>query len=405
MRTDAHDLNGEHAASTSAVSTTNDPVLSHAEGGETKGLTQRFSWERPDDKPLPVPVPETTTAVPRITEPEHLPEILPEMPYERPRSRGLHIVNPNEVESPISPVQQEGLKDKALPSIAPARSQTVSPLSESQSSLTPQASKLRQGNDMIEIAPSPISERRASDADSFDTRLPSYYYTGGDVLGYGAAGAAAATGAAAVVASHSKKEAGEEEEEVLPTPTSPLGKDPSSPRPPGSRPVSGSQRIPTFKEILTIKSPTQRIDSYNSTRQTFATMDTGLGDWMNGMISKHPEHAGLVSVPPGGYKYQGPLTINAAPTFRLGHRKASPSLARLTSLTAGPGASNDRKVSSGDPGGESLSPSGGGELQQRGKDLIKNAGVLGGKAQAGAKGLFAKGKSRFGRKDGGDAKV
>ena len=40
------------------------------------------------------------------------------------------------------------------------------------------------------------------------------------------------------------------------------------------------------------------------------------------------------------------------------------------------------------------------KLQQKGKAVMKGAGVLGGKAQAGAKGLLAKGRSRFGTQRG-----
>jgi len=36
------------------------------------------------------------------------------------------------------------------------------------------------------------------------------------------------------------------------------------------------------------------------------------------------------------------------------------------------------------------------KLQLRGKELMKNASVLGGKAQAGAKGLLAKGRRSLG---------
>jgi hypothetical protein len=43
------------------------------------------------------------------------------------------------------------------------------------------------------------------------------------------------------------------------------------------------------------------------------------------------------------------------------------------------------------------------KLELKGKAFMQKTGVLGGKAQAGAKGLFAKGRSRFG--GGGGEKV
>jgi hypothetical protein len=41
-------------------------------------------------------------------------------------------------------------------------------------------------------------------------------------------------------------------------------------------------------------------------------------------------------------------------------------------------------------------------MGSKGKDLLHSAELLGGKGMKGAKGLFAKGKSRFGKSGSGD---
>ena len=61
---------------------------------------------------------------------------------------------------------------------------------------------------------------------------------------------------------------------------------------------------------------------------------------------------------------------------------------------------NQQSVGGAGAGGKSTSH----QMQAKGKDLLHSAGVLGGKATIGAKGLFAKGKSRF-RGSGGADKV
>ncbi|WPH00952.1 Hypothetical protein R9X50_00378600 [Acrodontium crateriforme] len=401
--------NSAHVEGNENNGTSRDVALSTEEPSHT--LNQRFSWERPYEPPGPISA-ASTVPVPRIAEPEQGPEAASEMPHEHPRSHDLHVVNTGNFDSLASPVDQQSFKDKALPPLVPPISRSVSPLNDSQNALTPGGTKQRQDG-MTEMAPSPISERHGSDADSVSHRLPSYYFSGSDVLGLGAVGAVGAAATTAAVDGDSKSARDTEAvssnggitENPLPAIPSTTGKDASSPRATVSHAGPESPRIPPFREILAVKSAPQRIEAYITTRQTFATMETGLDNWLRSMMAQHPEHAELASMPQSSYKAITPLQSSS--TFRVGHRKASPSLARFTSLATGVGGNGERKVSGiGEEAAETSSPGGavGAELQQRSKELLKNAGVLGGKAQAGAKGLFAKGKSRFGRKDG-DAKV
>ena len=62
------------------------------------------------------------------------------------------------------------------------------------------------------------------------------------------------------------------------------------PSPPAAQP-----KIVTFREILTLKSPAERIRAYNNTREQFSNMDTGLNHWITATIDAQPEHAELLS--------------------------------------------------------------------------------------------------------------
>ncbi|KAL9084700.1 MAG: hypothetical protein Q9165_007948 [Trypethelium subeluteriae] len=170
-----------------------------------------------------------------------------------------------------------------------------------------------------------------------------------------------------------------------------------------TRPVSSGQknRIPPFREILAMKLASDRVTTYNRTREQFANLDTGLGEWVTSTLAANPEHASLKSPE----NRTAASTSAANPTSR--HRP-SPSILKLGKLPT-TGHSQQQSVSSNLGGDEDppvmsspTKPSQGGtsrvtsqQVQAKGKDLLKNAGVLGGKATTGAKGLFAKGRNRL----------
>jgi hypothetical protein len=133
-------------------------------------------------------------------------------------------------------------------------------------------------------------------------------------------------------------------------------------------------------------------------------MDTGLSNWLSGMLAQNPEYASLSTE-----TYARPA-LQSTPSGIKGH-KASPSLSKFTKQFGSSGdPQRSASVNAGGGGAGSDSKTSGGsvdmdKLQQRGKDFVKGAGVLGGKAQAGAKGLLAKGKSRFGTQRESKGKV
>jgi hypothetical protein len=163
-----------------------------------------------------------------------------------------------------------------------------------------------------------------------------------------------------------------------------------------------------FRDIANIKSSSERIASYNSTRDHWANVDHGLSDWVGSALATNPDLASQ-SLP-----YQQPLTGNAAtvrhrPTGSIslfGKNKAASgneahkvqneqynaAAGQVPASAAPPGGGLERTPSSNFGGaGRSASL----QMQAKGKDLLHTAGVLGGKGMTGAKGLFAKGKSRF----------
>ena len=189
-------------------------------------------------------------------------------------------------------------------------------------------------------------------------------------------------------------------EHSLPTPaqgfTPPFGAQ-SNELPP-LPPPDVQPKIAAFREILSLKSPSERIRSYDETREQFAEMNTGLAHWLAITASEQPEHADL-------------FTDSARRPALQGH-KPSPSRSMLGGLLqSSTGNSNQSHsnspqsvptggLSSGSPYGSSPSAGSsskisGQQVQAKGKDLLHSAGVFGGKANVAAKGLFSKGKSKL----------
>ena len=411
-------------------------------------LDQRFSWEtkqeqsglldtpqKEQDAPVVVD-PETGKeigaigGVPKVREPEpeSSPEIKPEMPYERPRSRGLHIMNASDDERDSDdeknerPTTSEFVSTAALgagavgmagvTAVGASRLSSggpVSPITKSQENLNLRAQQAERDSadgertsSMRDLAPSPISQGSGS------MRLPSYYIQDSSALGLGGM--------------HSPPLPREDSRDVdadtavqepVEASSGPTVVDASIPQPPEKEisPVTPSpttptskQKIPPFREILAIKNTEARIRGYDDTRRTFADMDTGLSDWLSGMLAQSPQYASLSTE-----TYARPA-LQSQSTGIKGH-KASPSISKFTkSFGSGNDPFNPQRSASVNAGSSSTSTTAGGsvdmdKLQQRGKDLMKGASVLGGKAQSGAKGLLAKGKSRFGTQKESKGKV
>ncbi|CEJ56987.1 hypothetical protein PMG11_05697 [Penicillium brasilianum] len=145
-------------------------------------------------------------------------------------------------------------------------------------------------------------------------------------------------------------------------------------------------KLQGFRDILNKTSPAERIRAFDQTRDQFATLDTGIKAWLEFTVHAHPEHADLVHSSQSlssGFQRTSPTT------------RKFPKLASLGNLTskedgAPAGAGHARR-----PSGHIGTIVTRQNVEQRGKDLLHTAGTFSGKAGEAAKGLFAKGRSKF----------
>ncbi|KAK0842258.1 hypothetical protein LTR03_009403 [Friedmanniomyces endolithicus] len=386
-----------------------------APGGKGQGLEkplpmmldQRFSWENRTPAQRAI-IPPTA-----MLEPPHVPEVAPEAPYERPHSRNLHVMNPvDDAED-----SEEAEEEKELPRDKGhmVESQPVSAVSGGSLGMLSLVSPLSMSQD------STAAHEKGQEASLGPMVGPSAVQRAGE-REYLRQGPLAEESEARLPSETSKVESAVDDPlpryQEEPTLTPPTAASPTV-APPKPTSQNLPTRVPPFREILAIKSTPDRIDAYNSTRQTFAEMDTGLQSWLAGMLATYPEHAGTLHNGLGAGSSPGGLRASSG-TFK--HR-ASPSIIKFTKNFAsgsgsgsgmgGPSEAAIRKASVGLGGagggemGEDVTPSrsrtglqsggGGGEMdvekmQQKGKELMKSVG-------GGAKGLFQRGKSRFGRSD------
>jgi hypothetical protein len=150
-----------------------------------------------------------------------------------------------------------------------------------------------------------------------------------------------------------------------------------------------------FRDIIGITSINQRIKSFEHTRDQFAALDTGLNQWLQFMVHEHSEHTDVVEQS----KTLSPIMPQSSPS-RSRFPKL-PSLANLGSLNDGTptSASHVRR-----PSGHIGSVMNRQNVGDKGKEFLHTAGAFSGKASGAAKGLFAKGRSKF-RPSGGSDKV
>ena len=182
-------------------------------------------------------------------------------------------------------------------------------------------------------------------------------------------------------------------------------------------PPSDPPKFPAFREILALKNPTDRIRTFNETRNQFAHLNTGLSQWLDVKIQEIPEHAHLLSNQ--GRFAAGPIGHGPSPSRSkiLGLRAAGspstqqPYYQQYLNATSQPAASESSPISTYQDSTlpQGFSPSGGSagklssqQVQAKGKDLLHTAGVFGGKANVAAKGLFSKGKNRLKGSGGAD---
>ncbi|KAL8727457.1 MAG: hypothetical protein Q9166_006045 [cf. Caloplaca sp. 2 TL-2023] len=161
---------------------------------------------------------------------------------------------------------------------------------------------------------------------------------------------------------------------------------------------SAPPKIRSFREILALKEPQDRIKGYNETREQFANMDTGLTHWLAITTTGLAEHKEIL---PNGRLLGVAGAKPVASRTKLGGLLPSGSSSTQQSSYHSPsGASEGTQVPYG-ISNQGFSPSSGSvklssqQMQARGKDLLHTAGLFGGKANVAAKGLFSKGKSKL----------
>lgn len=156
--------------------------------------------------------------------------------------------------------------------------------------------------------------------------------------------------------------------------------------------VSAGQRLPSanvpgLKQILAMKQPTDRINAYKNARDQSGTADHGLNDWLTYMVQTHPEHA----IVPAGVPRPIVNTTGLVGSVR---DRVPPALSKLTKTRTGDVGQSPSAYTP--DSGNAMSPDRSASTSQsKRQELLHNAGVFGGKASQGAKGLFAKSKSRF----------
>lgn len=322
-------------------------------------LDKRFSWEKRGEKSEPLFATEDTE---------------PRAPYERPiSSQGLHIVNTNissdSDSSSSSPVRETAPRAFAESSLVSSQA-ALEPTSGGQAHIQGPVSPITTPN----VYPSIEGESRDVSA------LPSPSLVPENSDGF----------------THQSPILEESLSEMPPTSIDETNEADSH------APIGDSSRIPPFREILALKSPTERISKYNDTRSQFATMDTGLSHWLSSTLSSKPEHSHLVNSSPA----LGLTTSNATGSVR---QKTGPSIMKIA-RNLGPSRDNTsisttapNTAPAGPQRQASMSQSGAERMQAKGKDFMKSAGMFGGKASFGAKGLFAKAKGKL--REGGNEKV
>ena len=167
---------------------------------------------------------------------------------------------------------------------------------------------------------------------------------------------------------------------------------------PPAPPAAGTiPKLPAFREILSLKSPQDRIRAFSDTQQEFAKMNTGLAHWLAVTVNSLPEHGDLTSS-----NLVGALPADLKPlssTSRQYSQQTSASNVQSTQPGASP--SNAGPGPQMNSGGGKMSTH---QVQVKGKEFLHSAGVFSGKANVAAKGLFSKGKSKL-RDASGSKKV
>lgn len=179
-----------------------------------------------------------------------------------------------------------------------------------------------------------------------------------------------------------------------------------------SRPVASNPqaKVATFRDILALQTPAERIRAFNETREQLASLDQGLSHWLAVKTHEMPEHASGAFVsdkaPPVAAGQKPSAFKSKLPGIRSSGAQQAQQPYYQQYLNATPQASgseaNNGLPTSTSNSSQSLPPVGvtsgkmsTQQVQAKGKDFLHSAGLLGGKANVAAKGLFSKGRSKL----------
>ena len=178
------------------------------------------------------------------------------------------------------------------------------------------------------------------------------------------------------------------------------------------RPVASTPqgKVATFRDILALQTPAERIRAFNETREQLANLDQGLSHWLAVKTNEMPEHASGAFVcdkPPPVAAGQKPSAFKTKlPGIRSSGAQQAQQPYYQQYLNATPQASGSEAniglPTSASNSSQSLPPVGvtsgkmsTQQVQAKGKDFLHSAGLLGGKANVAAKGFFSKGRSKL----------
>ncbi|KAL1859170.1 hypothetical protein Plec18170_002285 [Paecilomyces lecythidis] len=144
-----------------------------------------------------------------------------------------------------------------------------------------------------------------------------------------------------------------------------------------------------FRDILGVQSAPERVRLFDKTRDQFASLDSGLDDWIRRTAETLPEHSDLIKRNgdfPADYQRPSPSRTKFSKLSSLG------ALSSHLDVSQPSAAAAHNRRPSGAPLGGMIKRQ---HMEQRGKEFLHSAGAIGGKAGGAAKGLLAKGKSKF----------
>ena len=166
------------------------------------------------------------------------------------------------------------------------------------------------------------------------------------------------------------------------------------------------------REIATIGSTAERIATYNKTRDQWANTDHGLSEWITTAMEADPSLAVQIAEPlhqprrqSGTFRHKHTSSLamlgkftsssNSQPSGGAYYEQYNSTAAQVPASSGSPTAGPSKTSGFlGRTASHSIQTQ---QMQAKGKDLLHTAGVLSGKGMTSAKGLFAKGKSRFNR--------